>query len=217
MEKIYNQDTFDELISRCLSHIKLLKEINSCFNDGTGQFRENCWAYAGEILWCRDIYGRYYKINELVSRSIQWYEDHVVSSELYYVLSKLYMILLMIHPFENANGRTIFTFISILAYSNKTILQVPILSGTNRIHESFREVEHNTYSKLIARAIELLKQDKLKIDKRIKVGYNIGNFDYTSFIFILFKMNDDELYDEMIEFLRNSTIERNEKWIRYLD
>lgn len=217
VEQIYNQEAFVELINKHPLHINLLKEINDYFKDGSGQFRKDCWAYAGEILWCRDIYGRYYKIDELVNKALQWYEDNITTSELYYVLSKLYMILLMIHPFEDANGRTLFTFISIMAYKNHTIIQIPLLSESNRIHKTFREVEHITYNRIITSAIKLLEQNKLNIDKRIKKGYNIGNFDYSSLNFILFKMEDEGIYNEMIEFFKNSTIEKSEQWIRYLD
>lgn len=217
MKNVYNKEFFTSMLNQNLPLDDLIKVINKSFNCGQGEYRQDCWAYAGDILWCRDIYGKTYRISELVEKAMNWYKDNEETSDYLYVLSKLYMMLLMIHPFEDANGRTIFTFISILAFSKNIIIQVPILFGTERIHESFREVEHLTYNKIKSEAISHLKKGKLRIDKRIHEGYNIGNFTYSSLLYILFEMKDNGIYNEMIDFFKGSIINENDLWIKYLE
>lgn len=164
--------------------------IEKIANDlfGYEGYRIDCWAYAGDILWCRDYYGACYKIPELVEYCCMRCIEQIQGQEWPKWVSNLYLQLLMIHPFENGNGRIIYSFIGYLIYKyHQKYLKILLLKNEDRLHEDFRKYEHQAYANVVAMCDSLKSREIIRFDKRMNaINNSIGYYNYSS-LKIIFK------------------------------
>ena len=212
-------ENFNKYIQYQADDLIVLKKINSEYlNTQDSHYRKNFWAYAGDVLWCRDYYGRYYKIPELV---IESYRNNIKLIQdlqhLTFGLSRLYMQLLMIHPFNDANGRSIYTFIAYLAYKYHSLIPyIVLLKNSDRLHESFRLLEHKAYYEIMCNAAQEIVLDRLHFDRRLKKAVcDIGYFNYNSLKIILFKSNYSCLAQNLRFFFNEALFNKNSDLIIY--
>lgn len=194
LKDIYQRKYFETCIESKMSDQEVLIDIATKLM-GQNAYRINYWAYAGDILWCRDYYGKYYKIPEMVDKIIKIYIPMFrVRESLVSAMSILYITLLMVHPFNDGNGRIIYTFTAFLAYKYQHIFpKIILLKNTDRLHISFRNAEHSAYKKIMEWAQELEEFNVLKFDLRMSSPKcDIGFFDFksTNYIFFSTKLNN---------------------------
>lgn len=152
----------------------------------SGSFRTLFNAYAGDKQWTRPIYGNKFVINSLVSNIIDNFYILIEKFPLkpLSLLSYLYLSLLVTHPFNDGNGRTLFLFIKYVAKKYfKINLYFPIDLLNCKLSTEFRIYEHKAYEKLIEILNYYSSINYISVDKRIKFtneNFSIGNISYDS-------------------------------------
>lgn len=187
IQEVYNTNYFKKIISMDMKNSDVIEKIaNDLF--GYEGYRIDCWAYAGDILWCRDYYGACYKIPELVEYCCMRCIEQIQGQEWPKWVSNLYLQLLMIHPFENGNGRIIYSFIGYLIYKyHQKYLKILLLKNEDRLHEDFRKYEHQAYANVVAMCDSLKSREIIRFDKRMNaINNSIGYYNYSS-LKIIFK------------------------------
>lgn len=202
---IYNHNYFDCMMNEYDDDIDVLRRIAFDLLK-EDEYRIDGWAYAGEVLWCRDYYGSFYKIPELVKLVCNKYIPYFWSDEtIIDGISKLYLSLLLIHPFFDGNGRSIYCFVSFLAYKYSNIYPcIYLLENTDRLHLYFRTAEHKAYGKL--RRICSDNNDRgLRYDKRLRIlSEDIGYYNYSSTKHILLDIIDESSFDDLKNYFIDS-------------
>lgn len=217
IQEVYNVNYFEKLLTMNLENLEILKKIAKDLFEYES-FRVDCWAYAGDILWCRDYYGSYYKIPELVEDCCKRCIGQIKKVEWLKCVSDLYLQLLMIHPFENGNGRIIYTFVGYLIFRyHHRYLNIVLLENENRLHKKFREYEHMAYSNVVSMC-ELLKKEKIiRYDNRMNVINNsIGYYNYSSLRIVFERMYKEKCTGPLENFFSNQIQNTSENMIVYL-
>ena len=204
IQEVYNIDYFEKIISMNLKNSDVIKKIAKDLFDYEN-YRIDCWAYAGDILWCRDYYGTYYKIPELIEYCCVRCIEQVQGEEWLKWISNLYLQLLMIHPFENGNGRIIYSFIGYLIYKyHHKYLRILLLKNEDRLHEDFRKCEHQAYANVVAMCESLKSRGIIRYDNRMNVKNNsIGYYNYSSLKIIFEHMYEEKCIVPLERFFIN--------------
>lgn len=217
IQEVYNVNYFEKLLSIDLENFDVLKKIAKDLFEYEN-FRVDCWAYAGDILWCRDYYGSYYKIPELVEDCCTRCTEQLLKEGWIKCVSDLYLQLLMIHPFENGNGRIIYAFVGYLIFKyHHRYLNMVLLENEDRLHKKFREYEHLAYSNVVTMC-ELLKSEGLiKYDNRMNVINNsIGYYNYSSLKIVFARMYEEKCTEPLEKFFCNQIQNTSGNLIVYL-
>lgn len=210
IHKIYNAEYFNMLLNMKTSDVDIFNKIAKDLM-GYESYREDCWAYAGSILWCRDLYGKYYKISELVSYVCELARKEMLTDKKSsLVLGRTYINLLMIHPYEDGNGRICYIFISYLLYKYFGLFyRILLLNESERLHLSFREKEHAVYCNIIEYCNKKRQEGYICFDRRLKLdGEDIGYYNYKSLMYIINNYGD-ECLQELADYLESSIINGN--------